>query len=408
MTALCIGCSKNDSDAEVTEGTDTSITKDETMIAATDSINHHNSDSLQTDISEEDITKCTDFAKNYYSYIFAPFFEKGETVNPDQYIEYFIFDEFYVRENSTVNTKYAKYNIEHSNSILDNHSIPVDIVDGWLKDHFDIIPDYTLSKRFYDGNGNYNISVDGRGGHTVHISKISKVNNDTFIIDAIGNENYSNICHKYFQIAVKIKNGDFKYLYCKDSTPKTAYTSDDAVKILEDALGYTKDKAEYAIVYDAFTIPTLGDDIYCSIIPYVTSGDPHFISENEYFRIKYSSSDNLYVSLNTGKIYKPIYTNDSGPTPERIELYTQPTVEEINIDAFEAIENAQNVYKKHQDTTVYDCHLKIKKYDEKYYYMIRIYNFIEYDKEKYSNGYVPTESDILYVDIIDGKVYAKI
>ncbi len=421
MIAFCVGCTHTDSDTNITEATDSGNEVTSEISETTNNLDSTEADtsdskSTDTETTETDasvegdidpIELCKKCAKNYYSSIFAPYFEQGDTVNPDGYIEYFIFNEFYVRENDTVNEKYTQYNTENSNDYYDNHSIPIDVVDGWLKEHFDIIPDHTLSKRFYDGNGNYNISLEARGGQSVHISNITKNDDNVYIVDAIGTESYSDICYIYFTIAIEIQNNSFKFLYCKDSTPNTTYTPDDAVKILADAFGYTKDEAVYTVIHDAFTIPTLGNDVYCNIIPYVTSGDPEHLAGDEYFRVKFSSSNNVYVSLNTGEIYRPIYTNDSGHTPERIEPYTPLASNEITIDAFKAIENVMNVYDKHQDDTVYDCLLQLKNINEKYYYKITTYNFIEYDKERYSSGYVPTEGDTLYVDITDGKVYTS-
>ncbi len=415
VAVACVGCayidptlSPNDQDdANDKESTDITTSCDDTTIIETEPVNtppdENDSEGEIVEITQQFKT----LARNYYAYIFAKRFQQGETVNPDDFMEYFIFDEFYVSDDNSVKEDYVKYNPSKTNNASDMHSIPVEVVNKWLTEHFDIAIDPTLSTRYYNGNGNYNIKLYGRGGQWAHVSRVVSKGNGVFIIDAIGALDYSDICYNYFRLAVELKDDDFKFLYCKSYTPDTEYTAEDAVDILADAMGYTKDEASYAVIFETVTIPSLGDDTFCNISPYVALGIPGHLAEGEYFRAKLSYSCDLYVSLNSGKVYEAIFSDSFGHTVEKLDLYVSPIANESCIDAFEALEFAKNVYKDNRKDSVYDCYLQPCEINGKYYYKVKTYNFFEYDKEKYSEGYVPTKNDYLYVDITDGKVYEK-
>ncbi|MBR4071333.1 MAG: M56 family metallopeptidase, partial [Clostridia bacterium] len=350
------------------------------------------------ELTEEEIEKYTNYKTMYYFSTFGYKFETNDTVPVDNLMDFFLFNEFMDGNYGEDNDKYSKYSTDQTDPMA-YHLIPVEIVNDWLEEHFAVKVDHNNS-RYLDGNGNYKIAEGGRGGPVGKILNISKEDNGIVIIDILGGDDIGSMYNDYLQIAIKETENDYKYLYCRDNTPKTNINPEKAVEILKDALEHPND-AIFSIEHNTVTPIELNDEIYCSIMPYVTSGDPEDMPENTYYR---ANSTPLYVSLDSGKIYKAIYDLQY-PSPKDFVEYNTNDID-ISTNAQTAMETVKNIYKDSKNINTVECELPLYELNDAHYYKVNVYLFDENDPfNAYENGYIPTERSIYYVGVTDGKIY---
>jgi hypothetical protein len=387
LAIACVGCAYIDPKPA---GNNNITTDSDSNSKETDYESQPDKDAL----TEAEIEKYTKYKSMYYYSTFGYRFETNETVPVDKLMDFFLFYEF-LDESYDVNKKYTEYNTEPGNAMA-CHLIPVGIVNSWLEEHFAVKIDYTAS-RYLDGNGNYKIAQGGRGGPIGKLIGTSKTDDGIVLMDVIGGS-VDGMYYDYLEIAVKETEDDYQYLYCRDNAPKTALTSDDALKILKNTLDYP-DNAVLAIKHKMVTPHDLNDEVYCSIMPYITSGDPAGMPEGSFYR---TESTPLYVSLETGKVYIAVYEPISSLRPTEFVEYHNA---EMSLTAQNAMDAVKSSYENSKDINVFECILPLYEHNGNYYYHVLVYTFDD-SFSAHENGYIPTTLTQYYVSIEDGKIYS--
>ena len=397
VSIACVGCAyiSPKPAGNTTENKDTTIYSNSNT-KETDYESHQGGDTL----TKAEIEKYKMYITMYYSSTFGYKFETNDIVPVDKLMEFFLFHEFTDEDDGSVKDKYSVYSTDSTDDPVSYHIIPVDIVNSWLEEHFAVKVDYSDS-RYLDGNGNYKVARGGRGAPIAKTVNITKQNDGIAIIDVLGGSDVGPMYYDYLQIAIEETGDDYKFLYCRDNTPKTNLSPKDAVEKLKIALGSVKG-AIYTIEYNTVVPIYLNDEIYCSIMPYITSGDPEGLPEKTFYR-NYSTP--LYVSLESGKIYKAVYDFGTSPNPIEFVEYSNDGID-ISITPENALKIVQNIFNNSKNINVVECELPLYELNNTYYYKINIYSFDENNPfNDYGSGYISTGRSFYYVGVDDGIIY---
>ena len=137
-------------------------------------------------------------------------------------------------------------------------------------------------------------------------------------------------------------------------------------------------------------------------MPYITSGDPEGLPEKTFYR-NYSTP--LYVSLESGKIYKAVYDFGTSPNPIEFVEYSNDGID-ISITPENALKIVQNIFNNSKNINVVECELPLYELNNTYYYKINIYSFDENNPfNDYGSGYISTGRSFYYVGVDDGIIY---